>query len=258
MNDFYDSNADIAGTWHGSGSGTPVVLLHSLAMDRRMWTPSVLELFSAQRRLVVCDIPGHGASPLAGSETIEAIADRVVTMMDGLGLDTANIVGVSMGGCIAQAIAIHHGDRVHGLALVDTTSDYGDPAAWEKRARVARNDGFAAMAEFQASRWFSDGFRASQPEQIDRLLDIFSGMDIDSYESICRAMGAVALSGSLGSISAPTAVVVGDGDYATPVSHAEVLAALIPNATLHVIAGSSHLTVLERPEEVFQAIEPVL
>lgn len=258
VREFYDAPTGISGTVHGEGAQTPVVLLHSLAMTRAMWTPSIREMFGQDRQVILCDIPGHGGSPLRESRTIEAIADRIALALVNIGVDRASVVGASLGGCVAQALAIQHGTLVSGLGLVDTTSDYNDPDAWTARAATARREGFAAMADFQGSRWFTKDFREQHAEELDRLLRIFAQADVDAYEAICHAMGTVNLTPRLHEIVSPTAIVVGADDYATPVAHAEVIAANIAGASLTVIDAASHLGIIEKPREFYNALQHVL
>jgi 3-oxoadipate enol-lactonase len=258
VKDIYDATSGIAGTIQGSGPKRPLVLLHSLAMNRSMWTPAILGLFGAERELVALDLPGHGASPLGDSRTIESIADRVALAMENLGIESASVVGVSMGGCVAQALAIRHGSRVGGLGLVDTTSDYGNLEAWTTRAATARSKGLAAMADFQGSRWFSKEFREQRPDELNRLLTIFIEMNLDDYETICHAMGSVNLTDRLSEITCPTAIVVGADDYATPVAHAQTLVSHIEGATLTVIDNVSHLGIIEKPVEIHSIVQRVL
>jgi 3-oxoadipate enol-lactonase len=256
VSDFFDEDAQLAGSVIGTGS--PLVLLHSLALSRAMWTPEIIALFSADHQLITVDLPGHGESPIGDSATIEAMAERVARMLGNRGVTRTAVVGASMGGCVSQALAIGHPSLVTALGLVDTTSSYHDPESWATRAETARLKGFAAMADFQGTRWFTPEFRQSQPEQFDRLMAIFTQMDPAAYTVVCHAMGAVDLTARLPEITAQTAVVVGDEDRATPPSHAEILAAGIAGASLTVLPHASHLGIIERPREVFAALRHIL
>lgn len=258
MKTFHDERSDIAWTSCGDPSRPPLIMLHSLAMDREMWTSQTIELFGADHHLVLCDLPGHGDSPLNGSSTMEAIADRIADLLGTIAAESFSVVGVSLGGCVAQALAIRHPGRVRALGLVDTTSAYHDPDAWSARARKAHNEGFPSLAGFQASRWFTEGFRARESQQITRLLGIFERTRIDDYEAICATMGQFDATDQLSGISCPTSVVVGVDDYATPIAHARILAEKIPNASLSVVDRASHLAILEQPRVVFDALAAVL
>lgn len=235
------------------------VLLHSLALDRSVWE-GVIELLRDDIDLVAIDLPGHGKSSTFDGGTIEEMADEVAGLIAAEKMGPALIVGLSLGGCVAQALAVGHPELVTGLGLVDTTSWYGDgaPEAWEQRARRAREDGLASLAEFQLARWFTPAFLAAYPDVGERLLDVFRTTDLDSYSAACRAMGVFDIRSDLPGIDVPTSVVVGADDPATSPAHSEELHRLIPGATLHVIADCSHLSAVERPDEVVRILREEL
>lgn len=244
---------------HGAHHERAVVLLHSLALDRSVWEPLVAVL-AEHRAVVLVDLRGHGASPHDAGFTIEDMADDVARTLDELGLVRVGVVGMSMGGCVAQAFAARHPHRVDALGLIDTTAWYGPGAqqAWEQRAQKARDQGMRSLSRFQLDRWFSEGFLAEHPELGQNLLNIFADNDLDSYVSACRALGAADLREAVTGLDVPTAIVVGEHDPATSPEHAADLQRRIPGATLHVVAGAKHLTPLEAPDEVGQQLLRVL
>jgi 3-oxoadipate enol-lactonase len=237
-------------TYESTAPGT-AVLLHSLALDGGMWEP-LLDPLSQVRRLVVPDLRGHGKSPNSSGFAIEDMADDVAQLCDDLGLDRVAVVGMSMGGTVAQALAVRRPDLVEALGLIDTTAWYGPdaPAVWAQRAAKARADGLRTLSEFQLARWFSEEFRLANTELCLRLLNTFAANDLESYVSSCRAMGAADFRAALAGIDLPACVIVGEFDEATPVSHAEDLHERLSRSTLNVIRGSKHLTPYERPDEV--------
>lgn len=253
------SSVELAHTVTGAGSDA-VVLLHSLALDRGVWPESFISALGATRTVVACDLPGHGASALDGASSIEDMADRVAALIGVLGLSKVAVIGLSMGGCTAQALAIRHPHLLRGLALLDTTAWYGPdaPETWAKRAKKARVEGFDSLATFQVSRWLSEDFRERHPEVVEMLLQTFKNMDYDSYEVACEAMGQVDLRADLPRIGCPTAVAVGENDYATPLEFATLLADSIPGATLTVVPAVRHLSVVENPAAVLEAVRAVV
>lgn len=227
------------------------MLLHSLALDRSIWE-GFLQHAGDRFDVLVPDLPGHGTSSAVPVTSIEAMGSEVANLVRKLRLEPAIFVGLSLGGCVAQAIAIDHPEMVRGLGLVDTTSWYGETAAsdWNGRAQKAMNDGLDSLATFQLARWFTPEFLEQQPEAADRVLKIFRSMGLDSYVATCRAMGAMDLRGGIASITVPTTVLVGADDPATPVKMAEELGRRIPGASVHVMENCSHLSAVERPEVV--------
>lgn len=228
-----------------------VVFLHSLALDRRIWFPLV-DALATRLAVLVCDLPGHGRSPAAPEPSVEAMADQVAAVMATAKLPPATVAGLSLGGSVAQALAINHPDRVGALVLMDTTACYGPDGAdsWAQRADQARRAGMASLSEFQLDRWFSDDFRRLRPDLCSAVLEIFRGSDVEGYAGACAALGTMDLRPGLATISCPTVVIVGEHDQATPPAHAEQLHRAIAGSTLHVLAGCKHLSAVERPAAV--------
>jgi len=175
-----------------------VVLLHSLALDRTIWQDFAGRLGDG-RCVVRPDLPGHGAQPQGDPASVETMADGVAVLLRALGRRAVTLVGMSLGGSVAQALTIRHPDLVGLLGLIDTTAWYGPdaPAAWAERADKARADGLTALAGFQLDRWFTTPFRAAHPDLMRHLLDVFTRTDPDSYDASCRALGAMDLEGVL-------------------------------------------------------------
>ena len=246
--------ADIA----REGATPPIVLLHSLALDRTMWE-STIDALGDARTVITMDLRGHGQSPPSEEFTIEDIADDVASTLAELGFDLAVIVGLSMGGCVAQAVAIHHPQLVAGLGLIDTTAWYGPDAAerWAERASKARESGMRSLSQFQLDRWFGPDFLEANRQEAEALLEVFADNDLDSYVAACHAMGAFDARSGLGDIDVPTVVIVGELDPATSPEHAATLHEHIAGSTLHVIPGAKHLTPVERPATVADLLRPL-
>jgi 3-oxoadipate enol-lactonase len=246
--------AELSYTLRGreDAGGRRFVLVHSLALDRDVWTP-VAERLASQGPVLTYDCRGHGASTKApGPYTIELFAADLATVLDACGWRSAIVAGASMGGSVAQAFATANPDRVEALGLVDTTAWYGAeaPQQWANRARQAQENGFKSLIDFQLTRWFGDEFRAQNPELLRRLSEVFVGNDVGCYASTCGMMGAFDLREAIAGLRVPTAVIVGEEDYATPPAMARQIQAAIPGATLDVLPATRHLSPLERPEVI--------
>jgi 3-oxoadipate enol-lactonase len=242
---------ELAYTRHDGGAEGTILLFHSLALDRTVWDgliPHLQERFE----VVAVDLPGHGGSPALEQTTIESMADATVPLVREAAPGGAIVLGLSLGGCVAQALAIRHPELVRGLGLLDTTCWYGDTAQadWEGRAQKAATEGFDSLAGFQLARWFSPGFGEAQPEIGRRLLAVFRSNDVDSYVATCRAMGAMDLRDELPNISVPVSILVGEHDPATPVAAAELMRQLLPHAGMHVLPHCSHLSAVEQPAAI--------
>jgi 3-oxoadipate enol-lactonase len=165
-----------------------------------------------------------------------------------------------MGGCIALAFAAAHPARTAGLGLIDTTAWYGPeaPKQWAERGARAAAEGMAALVEFQTTRWFGDAFRAQRPDIVARCVDVFLSNDVAAYVETCRMLGAADLRAALPSMTMPTAIVVGEEDYATPVAMAEAMHQGIAGSTLMVLKGARHLTPLEAPDAIARELHALI
>lgn len=240
-----------------TGDGdTTFVLLHSLALDRSVWDAVVAEL-SPRHTVIALDLPGHGESPAGSVTSIEDMADEVAMTIEATCDAPVIVMGLSLGGCVAQAVAIRHPALIKGLGLIDTTAWYGETAMsdWEGRAQKAATEGFDSLAEFQLARWFSPSFRTQETTIGERLLDVFRRNRVEDYVMTCRAMGAMDLRDRLPSVSVPTMIFVGADDPATPPPHAEAMRAALPDASLHVQPDCSHLSAVERPDVLARYVE---
>jgi 3-oxoadipate enol-lactonase len=229
-----------------------VALIHSLALDRSVWDGVVARL-KDEAEMLTFDCRGHGRSPRTpGPYTAQIFARDLAELFDHVGWDRAVVAGCSMGGNVGQAFAAEYPECVSALGLIDTTAWYGADAAakFKERADISRTKGLRGMIDFQLTRWFSDGFRANHPEVLKRTTDIFVANDVDCYAASCGLLGAADTRAQLGSFKMPTAVVVGEEDYATPVAMARQLHEAIPQSTLSIIAGARHLTPIEFPDRI--------
>lgn len=242
---------------HGGGR---IALTHSLAMDHRFWDRTAALLADAGE-VLVWDCRGHGQSTKTpGPYTGEQFADDLAAVLDAAGWDQCAIAGASMGGCVTLAFAAAYPQRVRGIGLIDTTAWYGAdaPERWEERAEKARTSGMAVLVGFQKARWFGADFAAAHPEIVEASVEIFLENDLDAYVETCRMLGRFDKRDALPGFSAPTRIVVGSEDYATPLAMAEAMQAAIPGASLKVLPGAAHLTPIECPEIVAGELRQIM
>jgi 3-oxoadipate enol-lactonase len=228
------------------------VLIHSIAMDREFWRP-VAERLAPHTSVLIYDCRGHGASDKPpGPYSVELFADDLADLLDHVGWTSAVVGGASMGGCVALAFAAAHPARTRALALIDTTAWYGAeaPRQWEERAEKAKCDGLGSLVEFQTTRWFGDKFRAANPAVVKSCVDTFLANDLAAYGESCRMLGTADMRAALPRLKMPTAIIVGEEDYATPLAMAQALHRGIAGSTLTVLPGARHLTPLEAPDRI--------
>lgn len=234
-----------------SGDGPPVLFLHGLGGSRYAWEPQ-LEGLADAFRCIAWDLPGYGDSEPIAPLTFPAIVDAAVGLLDRLGLELVDVVGLSFGGQQALHLALAHPDRVGRLVLADTSSRFGadgtDVEDWKRRRLAALDDGLtpAEMAPTVIRSITADGFSG---REFDRTVEAFEAISADAFRAAVDCLPSHDVDARLGEIVARTLVIVGELDDETPVSYAERLATAIPDAELRVIAGAGHITCAEAPDE---------
>lgn len=242
------------------GSGPWLVFSHSLACDHRMWNPQA-DHFAANFRVLRFDTRGHGRSePGGGPYSIAMLSDDLLEVMDAFSIDRAAVVGLSLGGLIAQQFAARHGDRVGGLVLADTTAVYPQAmqAMWANRIETSRRDGMEPLVEGTVERWFTAGFRTREPAVVESVASMICSTSIEGYAGCCAALAQADLRPLLRSISSPTLVVVGEHDQATSPAMARAISDAISGAEMQVIADAAHLSSVEQPALFNRAIDGFL
>src|SRR5215475_7414582 len=236
-------------------AGAPVVVLgNSLGTTREAWEPQVAAL-GERFRLLRFEHRGHGGSPAPpGPYTIAELGADVIALLDGLGLRAVSYCGISLGGMIGMWLAAHAPERIGALGLC-CTSAYLPPAGfWAGRAEQARAGGMASLSEQVVGRWFTPAFRARDPATVAGFVTTLEGVDPQGYAGCCEAIAALDLRSSLGRISAPTLVIAGAEDPATPPWHGAQIASAVGGSRLRVIRGGSHLANVSQPGEVTAAL----
>jgi 3-oxoadipate enol-lactonase len=251
----------IAYSLHGNAdSDARVVLLHSLGMDRHFWKP-VVERLADQALVLTVDCRGHGASDKPeGPYTVELFARDIFDLVSAFRFDDVLVAGASMGGCVALQFAGTWPRLTRAAGLIDTTAWYGEAAFknWDERAVKAETGGLEPLIEFQSTRWFSDAFRAANPDILQHCVDTFLRNEVHAFASTCRMLGAFDGRALLSKVRAPCSVIVGEEDYAAPVAMAQALHDGIAGSSLTVISNARHLTPLETPDVVSRELLSLL
>jgi 3-oxoadipate enol-lactonase len=228
-------------------AGTPLVLLCSLGSTVDMWAPQRRDL-AGEHRVLTMDTRGHGGSPVPdGPYTVEELADDVLETLDDLGVARAAFAGVSLGGAMSQAIALRAPERVTALALVCTSARFANLQTFTDRAATARAEGMDAIADGVVARWFTDDASAATVASMRAMI---AATPPEGYAGCCEAIVAWDSRADLGRITAPTLVISGAEDPATPPEHGRAIAEGIPGARFEVVADAAHLASYQRPEVV--------
>ena len=242
----------------GPADAPAVVFSNSLGATVEMWDAQARAL-SGRYRVIRYDTRGHGRSPaVAAPLSVERLAADLGGLIAGLGIDRAHVVGLSLGGMTAQALAIHHPERVASLVLMATAPHLPPADGWDARAATVETQGLGAIADAVMSRWFTPAMARSDPATLAHLRRRFLACDPAGYAACCRAIRDMDLRAVLGRIAASTLVVAGADDPVTTVAMAEDLARAIPGAGLEVVPEAAHLFVAERPQETNAILEAFL
>jgi 3-oxoadipate enol-lactonase len=233
----------------GRPAGPPIVWLGSLGSAMAMWDRQVAE-FAATRRCLLLDHPGHGASPPASEPlTIDVIAADVLDALDRIGVGRADFVGLSLGAMVSMSIAANSPFRVGRLALLCTSARFEAALPWHERAAVVRTSGTASVAETVVGRWLTPDYAAAHADEVAAFVAMVGHTDDESYARCCEAIAEMDLRPLLPAIGAPTLVVAGTADPATPPPHAAVIAAGIRGSKLESV-DAAHLANWERADGV--------
>ena len=236
------------------GDGAPLVLLNALGTNLGMWDDQAGPL--AERfRIVRYDQRGHGDSPVPpGPYSMADLGADLIALLDRLELERVSLCGLSLGGMTAMWVASEVPDRIERLVLCCTSALLGPASDWQQRARTVRGLGVEAIADAVLTRWFTPKFLAARPPAVDRLDAILRATPAEGYAGCCEAIRDMDLTDRLASITAPTLVIAGADDPATPPLHGQAIASTVPDARLEVIPDAAHLANVEQPEAVTERI----
>jgi 3-oxoadipate enol-lactonase len=241
-------------TVEGPEDAPVLVLANSLGTTKEMWeaqASALRERFS----LVRYDHRGHGASAVPpGPYSLGDLGRDALALLDSLGVERFSFCGLSLGGMVGMWVASEEPGRVERLVLCCTSARLGPPETWETRAGIVRAEGMGAIAETVVERWFTPAFREERPEVVRWAVGMLEGTPPEGYAGCCEAIRDMDLRERLGAIRAPTLVIAGADDPATPPEHAGLIASLIPDARLTVVPRSAHLANVEQPEAVTEGI----
>uniref|UniRef100_B0SV89 3-oxoadipate enol-lactonase n=1 Tax=Caulobacter sp. (strain K31) TaxID=366602 RepID=B0SV89_CAUSK len=241
----------------GAADKPALVLLNSIGTDMGLYDAAA-PLLLADFRLLRIDTRGHGASDAPAVDyTLDQLAGDALAAMDAAGLATASVVGVSLGGMVAMALALKAPERVEGLVLACTSAAM-DVAAWTARIATVRAEGMAAIAEMALGRFFSEPFRGQHPATVETVRAGLLAMSPDGYSGCGAAIRDMDLLARISAITAPTLVIGGRKDVSTPFEgNGDRIVAAIPGATSAML-DTAHLPSLEDPTAFAGAVRSFL
>ena len=218
-----------------------LVLSNSLGTTIDMWLPqlpALLEHFQVLRY----DTRGHGQSEVTpGPYSMAQLGGDVVALLDGLLIARAHFCGLSMGGMTGIWLGIHAPTRVDRLVLCNTSAAIGVPEVWNTRIDKVRKEGMESIIEGVLQRWFTADFLSHAPAQVERVKAMLRATSAEGYVANCAAVRDMDQRSGLAQIAAPTLVIGGKHDLATPPEHGELIALAVPGAR-YVALNAAHLS----------------
>ncbi|CUH65834.1 3-oxoadipate enol-lactonase 2 [Thalassovita gelatinovora] len=236
----------------GDPNGAPIVFANSLGTDLRLWD-KVVHLLPAGLRIIRYDKRGHGLSDCPpGPYSMGTLVRDTEKLLDQLNVKGAVFVGLSIGGMIAQGLAVKRLDQVRALVLSNTAAKIGQPEMWQDRIAATRQNGIEALADATMERWFSRPFRESN--ELTAWRNMMVRQPIEGYIGCCAAISGTDFYTPTSGLRLPVLGIAGSEDGSTPPDLVRETVDLVPGSKFHLIRKAGHLPCVERPEEYATAL----
>lgn len=232
----------------GDPNGLPLVFANSLGTDYRIWDKVIARL-PAGLKILRYDMRGHGLSDAPGGEypMSDLVADAAL-LMDAMNMRDAVFVGLSIGGVVAQGLAVERPDLVRAVVLSNTAAKIGTEQTWGERIAAVRANGIESIADNVMKLWFSREFHREHADELAGWRHMLTRTPIDGYLGCCAAIAHIDLRASTPSIRQPVLAIGGDADGSTPPDLVRETAEMIPGARFELIHGAGHIPCVEQPE----------
>jgi 3-oxoadipate enol-lactonase len=241
------------------GGGPWLTFIHQLGGDLSVWD-QLAGYFRDDYTVLRYDVRGHGETAVASEPfTIADLSSDLVELLDALDAPTTHIVGMSMGGMIAQQCALDHASRIDTLTLADTAGATLPEAraVWDQRAAAARTNGVTSLVPATLSRWLTPDFQAAHPEAVEQIRDVLSHTLSEGYAMACEALRDFDVRSKLGTIRRPTLAVAGRHDTGTPPAATQAIADAIEGAQFELLEAA-HLAPIEQSHRFAALLETFL
>ncbi|SES42296.1 3-oxoadipate enol-lactonase [Tranquillimonas rosea] len=229
----------------GDPEGHPVVFANSLGTDLRLWD-AVVALMPPGVKLVRYDKRGHGLTDCPkGPYSMGTLIGDAERLMDHLELKDAVFVGLSIGGMIAQGLAMKRMDLVRAMVMSNTAAKIGTPDAWDQRIATVREQGIEPLADGVMEKWFTQSYRETTAFHGWRNMLIHQPPE--GYAGCCAAISHSDFMASTAQLTLPTLAIAGSEDGSTPPDLVRETADLVQGSRFELIRGAGHLPCVEKP-----------
>ncbi|MDG2320947.1 MAG: alpha/beta fold hydrolase [Rhodospirillaceae bacterium] len=256
------NGAEIAYWIDGDSENPWLVLSNSLASDHRMWAPQMSTLIQTHCVLRY-DTRGHGNSQATGGEySLDLLVSDLAGLMDSLDIDSADVLGLSLGGMTGLGLALDYPGKVSRLICCDARADAPDAYAdgWHQRVEIARQKGLTALVDGTIERWLTESFRAeaANKEVVELARDMILSTSLDGFCGCAAALTTLNYRDHLSAILAPTLCVAGSEDLAAPQDVMTAMAEAIPHGQIVVVEEAAHLSNLNQPNKFNEVVSKYL
>lgn len=242
------NNIDIHYRFIDNQKPETLVFSNSLGTHFTMWDKQINAL-SEYFNILLSDTRGHGKTEVtAGEYTAELLGNDVLELTENLGIESFHVCGLSMGGLVAQWLAINGGERVKKAVLCNTAAKIGSEDGWNDRINLVKKEGLEPVAEGTPSKWFTDDFIENEKGQVEEIITKFKQNSPEGYAANCAMVRDADFRNELKNIQKPILIIAGSQDPVTTVDDAKWMQNEIKNSEL-VTIDAKHLSAFEKPTE---------
>lgn len=239
-----DDGVSLHYRFDGPETAPVLVMSNSLGTDLGMWEPQMPAL-ARMFRVLRYDTRGHGLSGLPPARYgVDRLGRDVLALMDELEIGQAAFCGLSMGGMTGMWLGVHAPSRFSRLVLCNTAAKIGTPEVWNSRIAAVRQGGMESIVQGVIQRWFTEGFVAAEPQAVGKISAMLLATAPEGYCGACEAVRDMDQRQDIAAIRAPTLVIAGAHDLATPAVDGRFVADAILGAR-YVELPAAHLSNIE-------------
>jgi pimeloyl-ACP methyl ester carboxylesterase len=238
-----------------SGKGPHVTLVHGVGANLQSWD-EVTSLLEPHFTIVRLDLRGHGKSGRIAACTLDDLAADVRRVWDARGIAQSHLAGFSLGGLVAQSLAVSDPERVDRLVILSAVASRTDDerAKVVGRLKLLKEGGIPAVTAAAEERWFTPEFRARHPERVAQRMAELLANDPASYAAAYTVFATSDLGNRLSEIGHPTLVATGENDVGSNTRMARMMHERIKGSRLEILPGLRHSVLVEAPEKIAELL----
>ncbi len=242
----------------GDKAKPALVFANSLGTDFRIWD-EVVGLLGDRFRFIRYDKRGHGLSEATPAPyAMDDHVSDLESLLQHLGVNSCAVIGLSVGGMIAQGLAAKRPELVKAMVLMDTAHKIGTEEMWNQRIEGVTKDGIGSLADAIMQRWFTPAYRSPDNPDFVGYTAMLTRTTVDGYAGTCAALRDADYTESTLALKLPVLAIVGDQDGSTPPDLVRSTADLVKGAEFRIVADAGHLPCIEQPQAVANLVSNFL